>query len=118
MTDDQAVTALSALAHPLRLHVFRMLVAATPDGIPAGAIADRLDVPASSLSFHLSQLQRAGLINATRDQRYILYSTDIAATRQLMEFLTADCCNGRPELCGNTSIARPGKPRRGRHLDD
>jgi DNA-binding transcriptional ArsR family regulator len=101
MTDAQAVRALAALAHPLRLQVFRMLVAAAPEAIAAGVIADRLDVPASSLSFHLSQLQQAGLLTATRQQRFILYATSVTATRRLLEFLTADCCRGRPELCGD-----------------
>ena len=100
MNDTDAVNALSALAHPLRLKVFRMLVAAAPQGVAAGQIADELEVAASSLSFHLSQLQQAGLVTATRRQRFILYATDIGATRELMEFLTADCCGGRPELCG------------------
>ncbi len=104
MNDIDAVGALSALAHPLRLRVFRMLVAAAPKGVPAGRIAETLGVPASSLSFHLSQLQQAGLVTATRQQRFILYATDIDATRQLMEFLTADCCGGRPELCGQPGL--------------
>lgn len=105
MDDTHAVNALSALAHPLRLQVFRMLVATAPDGVPAGTIADNLGVAASSLSFHLSQLQQAGLVTATRHQRFILYATDIGATRELMEFLTADCCGGRPELCGRPGLA-------------
>lgn len=105
MNDTEAVEALSALAHPLRLSVFRMLVAAAPGGVPAGRIAEDLGVAASSLSFHLSQLQQSGLVTATRRQRFILYATDIDATRQLMEFLTADCCGGRPELCGRPMLA-------------
>ena len=105
MIDDDAVQALSALAHPLRLRVFRLLIAAAPEGVAAGAIADMLGVPASSLSFHLSQLQQAGLLTATREQRFILYATDIGATRELMEFLTADCCGGRPDLCGSAGQA-------------
>lgn len=105
MDDTHAVNALSALAHPLRLQVFRMLVATAPEGVPAGTIAENLGVAASSLSFHLSQLQQAGLVTATRHQRFILYATDIGATRELMEFLTADCCGGRPELCGRPGLA-------------
>ncbi|MGB5210639.1 MAG: helix-turn-helix domain-containing protein [Gammaproteobacteria bacterium] len=104
MNDNDAVNALSALAHPLRLRVFRMLVAAAPEGVPAGNIAENLGVAASSLSFHLSQLQQAGLVTATRQQRFILYATDIGATRGLIEFLTADCCGGRPELCGQPGL--------------
>ncbi len=105
MNDTDAVHALSALAHPMRLKVFRMLVAAAPQGVPAGRIADDLGVAASSLSFHLSQLQQAGLVTATRRQRFILYATDMDTTRGLMEFLTADCCGGRPELCGQPRLA-------------
>lgn len=113
MNDSEAVDALSALAHPLRLKVFRMLVAAAPKGIPAGQIADQLGVAASSLSFHLSQLQQAGLVTATRRQRFILYATDIGATRELMDFLTADCCGGRPELCGRPGLSTTCEPRKG-----
>lgn len=77
-----------------------MLVKAGRSGMSAGDIALRLGVAPSSLSFHLAQLETAGLIQGRRDQRHIFYSLRVDTTRELLEFLTEDCCNGRPELCG------------------
>jgi ArsR family transcriptional regulator, arsenate/arsenite/antimonite-responsive transcriptional repressor len=92
--------AFAALAHELRLNVFRLLVGVAPDGLPAGQIAAQLDVPASTLSTHLAQLERAGLIKSSRDRQRILYSIDAAGTQALVGFLVKDCCGGQPELCG------------------
>ena len=92
--------AFAALAHELRLSVFRLLVAVAPDGLPAGQIADRLDVPSSTLSTHLAQLERAGLLRSWREQQRILYAIDTEGTRSLVGFLIDDCCGGQPELCG------------------
>jgi ArsR family transcriptional regulator, arsenate/arsenite/antimonite-responsive transcriptional repressor len=90
----------AALANQLRLSVFRLLVGLAPDGLPAGQIADRLDVPASTLSTHLAQLERAGLLRSWREQQRILYAVDTEGTRSLVGFLINDCCGGQPELCG------------------
>lgn len=90
----------AALAHQLRLSVFRLLISATPDGMPAGEIARRLDVPASTLSAHLAQLERAGLLKSWRDRQRIVYTVDTEGTKALVGFLVNDCCNGQPELCG------------------
>ncbi len=95
-----AVAALAALAQDTRLAVFRLLVEAGPNGLAAGVIASRLKVAPATLSFHLSQLERAGLLASRRNGRQILYATDIEGTRRLLAFLTEDCCGGRPELCG------------------
>ena len=92
--------AFAALAHELRLKAFRLLVGVVPDGLPAGQIAVRLDVPASTLSTHLAQLERAGLIKASRERQRILYSIDAKGTQALVGFLVNDCCGGQPELCG------------------
>jgi ArsR family transcriptional regulator len=97
---DQAVTALSALGHETRLAVFRLLVKAGPDGLPAGRIAEELAVAPSTLSGHLAQLERAGLLRSARADRRILYAVDFIGTRRLLGFLVDDCCDGRPELCG------------------
>jgi ArsR family transcriptional regulator len=97
---ERAVDAFAALAHAHRLAVFRMLLREGPEGLAAGTIAERLDVPASSLSFHLAQLERAGLAKVTRKGRHLFYALDVEGTRQLVAFLTRDCCGGRPELCG------------------
>lgn len=95
-----AVQSLGALAQPTRLAVFRLLVANAPEGLAAGAIADALNVPHNTLSTHLGILQRAGLIASRRESRSIFYAVDQAGTRALLAFLVADCCGGKPEMCG------------------
>ena len=100
MEANQALACLAALAHDTRLAVFRLLVRQGPDGMAAGEIAQLLAVPAPTLSFHLKELERAGLIRATRRQRQIIYATDFAGTRALLDFIMRDCCQGHPELCG------------------
>ena len=99
MEEKQALSCLSALAHETRLAVFRLLVQQGPSGMPAGEIAQRLSVPAPTLSFHLKELERAGLIQATRRQRQIIYATDYAGMRALIDFIMRDCCQGHPQLC-------------------
>jgi DNA-binding transcriptional ArsR family regulator len=94
-----AVEALSALAHPGRLAVFRLLVQAGPDGMPAGEIARAMQTPANTMSTQLAILARAGLIGSRRDSRSIIYSADYAQIAEMMGFLMEDCCQGRPELC-------------------
>ena len=97
---DQALSALSALAHGTRLAAFRLLVRCGPEGLPAGSIAEQLGAPPPTLSSHLAQLQRAGLVTSRRVQRQIFYAANVDGMRQLLTFLTEDCCQGRPELCG------------------
>jgi DNA-binding transcriptional ArsR family regulator len=103
----------AALAHELRLDVFRLLVARLPDGMAAGQIAQRLDVPASTLSTHLAQLERAGLLRSWRERQRILYAVDTEGTKNLVGFLLNDCCNGQPELCGYPAARKPTRPRKG-----
>ena len=100
MEEKHAITALAALAQEHRLHVFRLLVRHAPQGLPAGQIAAQVGVPASTMSAHLAQLERAGLLRSWREQRHIFYAIDTEGMRQLVQFLTEDCCGGRPELCG------------------
>ena len=99
METSDAVAALSALAQENRLAIFRLLVARGPDGLSAGVIADRLAVPASSLSFHLAHLTRAGLIVPRRLSRQLIYAADFAAMNDLVGFLTDNCCGGDAALC-------------------
>lgn len=94
MKSETAVNALNALANEHRLEVFRLLVRAGPEGQPAGAIADALEMPASSLSFHLAHLTRAGLIAQRRESRSLIYSADFAVMNELVGFLTENCCGG------------------------
>ena len=89
-----AVEALGALAQEHRLALFRLLVQAGPAGMAAGAIADALDIPNSSLSFHLAQLQRAGLIVQRREGRSLIYSADFDAMDRLVAYLMENCCGG------------------------
>jgi DNA-binding transcriptional ArsR family regulator len=100
MENKDAIEALAALAQETRLSVFRLLVQVGPNGLPAGAIARRLAVAPATLSFHLRELERAGLLLSRRESRQIFYATHIEGTRRLLDFLMQDCCGGRPEICG------------------
>lgn len=88
------VRALSALAQEHRLAAFRLLVQAGEQGLPAGVIAERLGVVPSSMSFHLSALSNAGLIEQRRESRLVIYSARYAAMNALMAYLTENCCGG------------------------
>jgi ArsR family transcriptional regulator, arsenate/arsenite/antimonite-responsive transcriptional repressor len=92
MNAENAVTSLGAVAHAHRLALYRMLVKRGPDGLSAGQIAERLDMPPSSLTFHLQQLLRAGLVTQRRLGRQLIYATDFAAMNELVGFLTQNCC--------------------------
>lgn len=89
-----AVGALGALAQESRLSVFRLLVQRGPEGLPAGQIAEKLEIPPATLSFHLSQLGQAGLVTSTRNGRSIVYAADYKAMDRLMGFLYENCCQG------------------------
>ena len=99
ITPAIALSALGALAHESRLAIFRMLVKAGTGGMAAGQIADALDCPASSLSFHLAHLTRAGLLAQKREGRSLIYSVSYDQFVALMGFLLEDCCQGRAEVC-------------------
>jgi ArsR family transcriptional regulator len=94
MDIDAAIPMLAALAQGTRLDVFRLLVQHEPGGLPAGEIARRLGVPHNTMSSHLGQLGRAGLVHSTRQSRSIIYRADIGVIRQLVGFLLEDCCGG------------------------
>jgi DNA-binding transcriptional ArsR family regulator len=100
MNERTVVTALSALAHLHRLRIFRLLVQEGPSGLTAGEIARRIGIGATSLSFHLKELDRAGLVVSARAGRFIHYAVGVEGMRALLTYLTDDCCRGRPELCG------------------
>ena len=101
MEDDDAVEMLSALAHEHRIRIFRLLVRAGPSGVTSSDIAEAVGIPPTGASFHLKELDRAGLIVATRQGRYIRYAISVDHMRELLEYLTEDCCQGQPELCGS-----------------
>ena len=94
MQEPDVVTALAALAHPLRLRVFRALVVAGPEGLTPGVLAERLAVPATTLSFHLKELSRAGLAASERASRNLVYRAEFAAMNELLRYLTDNCCEG------------------------
>ncbi|MBV9989920.1 MAG: helix-turn-helix transcriptional regulator [Alphaproteobacteria bacterium] len=106
METTTAVKRLSALAQEARLDVFRLLVKAGPEGRAAGEIARALDVAPNTLSAQLLVLSNAGLIGARRDGRSIIYSVRFDAMRELLGFLTQDCCGGRPEICAPLAAAK------------
>jgi len=100
MNSDDAIRALAALAQEHRLAIFRLLVKEAAGGLPAGQIGVQTGISPTSASFHLKELERAGLIEAKREGRFIRYAFNAKAMRGLLTFLTEDCCQGRPELCG------------------
>jgi DNA-binding transcriptional ArsR family regulator len=100
MKTPDALQALAALSHATRLEVFRLLMREGAIGMPAGQIAERLEVGPSTLSPHLAQLERAGLVTSSRDERRIIYAVNIEGMRALLTFLTEECCGGHPEICG------------------
>lgn len=99
METKDALAALSALAQPMRLNVFRMLVRAGPDGLCAGDIAERLGALPNTLSSNLEKLAHAGLVESERDGRQIRYFAKMQGMQNLVAFLSEDCCGGRPEMC-------------------
>jgi protein-tyrosine-phosphatase/DNA-binding transcriptional ArsR family regulator len=107
MESSDAALIFGALAQESRLEVLRLLLAQGPNGLSAGELVERLGTPASTTSFHLSALERAGLILSTRRGRNIIYAVRMMALRELLVFLTEACCGGRPELCGDISHLLP-----------
>lgn len=96
MNEDNAVKALAALAHPMRLKIFRGLVVAGQDGMTPGAIGELLEIPAATLSFHLKELNHAGLATQQRDGRSLIYRADYAQMNALLSFMVMNCCQGAP----------------------
>ena len=112
METKMAVTSLLALAQETRLAVFRLLVETGPDGMNAGAIAETVVVPAATLSFHLKELQRAGLVVSRQKGRFIFYSANFPAMDDLIAYLTDNCCHGVQCLPKTTTVATTAKRRR------
>jgi len=99
MESIRALDVFTALSQATRLDAFRLIMAQEPDGLPAGEIARQLDVPQNTMSTHLAILTRAGLIEAERQGRTIVYRAVLERVREIANFLVRDCCGGRPELC-------------------
>ncbi len=96
MTETDAVISLAALAQGMRLRIFRALVGAGPAGLTPGAMSAMLDVPPSTLSFHLKELSHAGLVTQERDGRSLIYRPGLGQMNELLDYLTAHCCQGMP----------------------
>lgn len=109
MKNADAVTALAALAQEHRLAVFRALVEAGPEGLPAGQIAEQLDLSPSALTFHFDRLREAGLVTVRRDGRSMIYAAQFETMNGLLGFLTENCCQGQPEQCA-PAVCKPAKP--------
>jgi DNA-binding transcriptional ArsR family regulator len=99
MKSTAIVKALGALAQESRLEVFRLLVKRGPDGYTPGDLSQKLAVPAPTLSFHLKELQHAGLVESRRDGRFLYYSANFETMHALVNFLTDNCCSLSDEAC-------------------
>ncbi|SMO97785.1 ArsR/SmtB family transcription factor [Paracoccus laeviglucosivorans] len=99
MEEERALAAFAALSQETRLRIVRLLVQAGPEGMAAGAIGEAIEATTSRLSFHLTHLEHAGLIQSRRDGRFIIYSALYPSFSGLIEFLMRDCCQGHPEIC-------------------
>jgi ArsR family transcriptional regulator, arsenate/arsenite/antimonite-responsive transcriptional repressor len=108
MKSTTALEVLSALAQETRLAVYRRLVRAGPKGEAAGALAEALKTPAPTLSFHLKELERAGLIVQRRESRNLIYAARAETMRDLLSYLMKDCCQGRPEICNMERLQESG----------
>ena len=111
METTDAVAALAALAQDHRLDVFRLLVQAGPEGMPAGKVADALDLAPNTLTFHFDRLRVAGLVTVRRDGRSMIYAARFEAMNALLGFLTENCCQGAPEKCA-PAACKPAKSKR------
>lgn len=118
MDAAEAVRAISALAHLHRMETFRLLVRQGPSGLAAGDIAARLDISPSALSFHLAHLERAGLVRSWRNGRHSMYAIEIERMRGLLTYLTEDCCDGHPEICGGLGLEAQPRPSEEETVDE
>jgi ArsR family transcriptional regulator len=110
MKTPKVVDALGALAHEHRLAIYRLLVQRGPDGLPAGTIGERVGLVPSSLTFHLQNLQRAGLIVQRRESRQLFYSADFEVMNGLVGYLTENCCGSSEAVCSTSCApAQSGK---------
>jgi DNA-binding transcriptional ArsR family regulator len=113
MDINKAIAAFAALSHPGRIAILRLLVAAGPDGIPAGRIGKQLGQKQNTTSVNLSVLDRAGLVSGVRDGRHVIYRANFEAIGGLVGFLLEDCCGGRTEACTPVAaiLAQASSPR-------
>jgi ArsR family transcriptional regulator len=114
MEKNNAVAALAALAQDNRLDVFRLLVQAGPEGMPAGAVATALKLAPNTLTFHFDRLRMAGLVTVRREGRLMIYAAQFDTMNALLGFLTDNCCAGAPEKCAPAATCKPARAKRAR----
>src|SRR5580693_6763278 len=114
MEKKAAVTALAALAQDNRLDVFRLLVQAGPEGMPAGAVATALKLAPNTLTFHFDRLRMAELVTVRREGRSMIYAAQFDTMNALLGFLTDNCCAGAPEKCAPAAVCKPARAKRAR----
>ena len=114
MKNTDAVAALAALAQDNRLDVFRRLVQAGPEGLPAGAVAARLKLAPSALTFHFDRLRDAGLVTVRREGRSMIYAARFEQMDALLGFLTENCCQGAADQCAS-AVCKPSRAKRVKH---
>jgi ArsR family transcriptional regulator, arsenate/arsenite/antimonite-responsive transcriptional repressor len=112
MKKQDALAALAALAQDNRLDVFRLLVQAGPEGMPAGAVAAALELAPNTLTFHFDRLRLGGLVTVRRDGRSMIYAARFETMNDLLDFLTENCCGGAPEKCKSVVSCKPARPKR------
>src|SRR5271155_1396131 len=112
MENADAVAALAALAQDSRLDVFRLLVQAGPEGMPAGQVANALDLPPNTLTFHFDRLRTAGLVTVRREGRSMIYAARFETMNALLGYLSENCCGGVPEKCKPVAACKPTRAKR------
>ena len=112
MEKSNAVAALAALAQDNRLDVFRLLVEAGPDGMPAGQVAEALDLAPNTLTFHFDRLRGAGLVTVRREGRSMIYAARFETMNDLLNYLTENCCAGASKKCAPTRRCNPAQAKK------
>jgi ArsR family transcriptional regulator, arsenate/arsenite/antimonite-responsive transcriptional repressor len=112
MEQSDAVAALAALAQDNRLDVYRLLVQAGAEGMPAGGVASTLRLAPNTLTFHFDRLRQAGLVSVRREGRSMIYAARYDTMNGLIAYLTENCCGGRPEQCAPALACKPTRPKR------
>ena len=115
MKKPDTLAALAGLAQDNRLDIFRLLVEAGRDGMPAGAVADALDLAPNTLTFHFDRLRNAGLVTVRREGRSMIYAARYETMNALIAYLTENCCGGRPEQCLPAKKENPPRKARKAH---
>jgi DNA-binding transcriptional ArsR family regulator len=112
MKKPDAVAALAALAQDNRLDVYRLLVQAGPEGMPAGRVAEELELAPNTLTFHFDRLRVAGLVTVRREGRSMIYTAHFETMNGLLAFLTENCCQGAAETCAPAPVCKPARAKR------